>query len=244
MRTEIRVLLVFLGTLLLTAACAAQGQRVNQTAAEPPPAVPAPGVLIPPPTGMRSLTEGIAPIPGHPPVTMSGVVKSVDPVLEMITFQDGRTVKLSRQSKVLQPVDIRTVRPGAQVVVRDALPAGVWSKSLGGSPDAASAAASGKRQRMATVASIDEPNQTVQLTDGTAVRVTPSTEMHLGTAGAALVLADLRPGDELVIVIADDASTPAGTDATAAPSALPRPPASTSPRMASEVMVFRESQTP
>ena len=61
---------------------------------------------------------------------------------------------------------------------------------------------------------------------------------------APLVLADLRPGDELVIVIEDDASTKAATDATATPSAMPRPPASTSPRTASEVVVFREAQTP
>ena len=94
---------------------------------------------------------------------------------------------------------------------------------------------------MATVASVEESDQVVQLTDGTAVRVTPSTHMHLGIAGASIGLADLRPGDELVIVTTDEGAT-TGTDA--APSASPGPSASRSPGTASELMAFRPTWTP
>ena len=93
---------------------------------------------------------------------------------------------------------------------------------------------------MATVEAIDESDQVVQLTDGTAVRMSPSTHVHRGLAGPAIGLADLRPGDELVIVTPDDASTTAGGEP--APSASPG--ATTSPRAPSEVMVFSPAVTP
>lgn len=83
--------------------------------------------------------------------------------------------------------------------------------------------------------------------------------------GKTIVLTDLQPGDELVIVLADegsmpttrsDATSPAGTSAPpgtspppaastpGAPSALPRTAASAPPADASELMVFREVQAP
>jgi len=233
---------IVLALLLFTAACASQSPRsTDESAAKPPPpAVAAPGALDPPPTGMRSLTEDAAPIPGHPPVTMSGALKSVDPKLGTITFQDGRTAMLTKTSEVLVPTSVDTVRPGIPIIVRDALPFGVSSKSPSGSPDAAGTAARGTSQRMATVASVEESDQVVQLTDGTTVRVTSSTHMHLGIAGASIGLADLRPGDELVIVTTGEATT--GTDA--APSASPGPSASRTPGTASELMAFRPTWTP
>ena len=227
--------LIVLAMLLFTTACASQAPRAtgeSATATEPPPAVPAPGAVVPPPTGMRSLTEGAAPIPGHPPVTMSGALKSADPKLGTITFQDGRTAMLTKASEILVPTSVDTVRPGIPIVVRNALPFSL---------DAASTAARGTSQRMATVASVEESDQVVQLTDGTAVRVTPSTHMHLGIAGASIGLADLRPGDELVIVTTDEGAT-TGTDP--APSASPGPSASRSPGTASELMAFRPTWTP
>jgi hypothetical protein len=81
--------------------------------------------------------------------------------------------------------------------------------------------------------------------DGTAIPVTPSTQMHMGTAGKAIVLADLRPGDELVIVMVDAGSTPMTMhDATTGPSALPREATSETPSEAGGLMVFRNPQTP
>jgi hypothetical protein len=209
-----------LTALLFVLGCAAAGRDEHMSQAPPPS-----------PSGAAAL----APISGHPPVTTSGVVASIDPATGIITFQDGRIMKLTEQSTVLQPVEARAVRPGEPVIVRNALPVGVKTTNV--APD--------KRQRMATIASIDEPSQMVRLTDGTAVRVTPSTKMQMGTAGAPLVLAELRPGDELVIVIAEGSPATAGQEASPAPSALPREAAtSPAPSEASQVMVFRQPQAP
>src|SRR5262247_3859331 len=119
MKIELRASPIVLATLLLTAAWAGEAQRVS-AADEPPPGAPAPGAP----------TEGLAPIPGHPPVTMSGRLKSVDTQLGAITFEDGRTAMLSRDSEVLVPSSIDRVQPGIPIVVRNALPVAVWSPSL------------------------------------------------------------------------------------------------------------------
>lgn len=206
-----------LATLLVAVTIIVGCARESQT--PPPP----PSAAAPP----------VAPIPGHPPVTTSGVVASFDPANGVITFEDGRMVKLMERTKMLQPIETRAVRPGEPVIVRNALPVGLKS--------AAAASPSGAReQRMATIAAVDEPNQMVKLTDGTVVRVTPSTKMHMGTAGAPLVLTQLRPGDELVIVMAEPGPVASGQS----PSALPREATATAPRDASEVMVFRQPQAP
>jgi hypothetical protein len=127
---------------------------------------------------------------------------------------------------------------------------------------------------MGTVASVDQQNQTVRLTDGSSVRVSPSTKMRMGAEGATIVLTDLKPGDELIIVLMDapptasgsgspstaapstsagqaspgaSSTTGTGTRATADPSALPRAAVTGSPSDpsdASELMVFREVQAP
>ena len=62
-------------------------------------------------------SAAITPIPGHPPVTETGVVATVDPTTGVLTFQDGRTVQLTPQSRVLtatllQPLDPAAIRPG------------------------------------------------------------------------------------------------------------------------------------
>jgi hypothetical protein len=192
--------------------------------------------------GRLSPRDARTPIPGHPPVTTSGVVASYDPAADIVTFTDGRIMKLTDQSTVLQPVERRAIRPGEQVVVRSALPIGVQS---------AKASAHGKRQRMATVASIDQPNQLVLFTDGSAVRVTADTRMHMGTEGDNVILTDLRPGDELLIVMTGEGTAAPGATG---PSALPRaargpsamvPPGTrTAPDEASELMVFRNQEAP
>src|SRR5262245_50141153 len=134
MKNELRASTIVLGTLLLATACAGQGQRVSEsTTTEPPPAVPPPAAPAPPPTEMRSPSEGLAPIPGHPPVTMSGLLKGVDLKLATITFEDGRTVKLSKESEILEPIVVEKVGPGTPIDVRTAMQRGGWTKALAGS---------------------------------------------------------------------------------------------------------------
>jgi hypothetical protein len=195
MRQTIHSLMLMLVALSLVAACsrAAKSERISQA---PPPA-PAPRAAPVPPGGPG--TVGV--IPGHPPVTTSGVVANFDPDSGLLTFVDGRTVKITDRTKVFPPGHApRSLRPGDRVVVQDALPVGVRTAST--------AAKGNKNQRMGTVRSVDAPNGLVVLTDGNVVHVAPAASVHVGTDGAAMVLADLRPGDELVIVVSD-ASVPA-----------------------------------
>jgi len=243
MRQSIRMLAILIIALAVAAGCsrASRSTRVSSAPPDSGPAVSASQPAMPAPAAAT-------PIPGHPPVTTTGVVAKVDPASGVLIFQDGRAVKLTPQSqvlqpKVMQPVDPAAIRPGARVVVQNALPIGMRTAS-----------ATGKRQRMATVAAVDQQKQTVQMTDGSTARVTPSTNMHKGTDGAALVLADLRPGDEVVIVMMEKvaAGSPAATSGAPTtgtqPSALPSQTvvtgAPSDPSDASELMVFRETEAP
>jgi hypothetical protein len=248
MHTHIRTLGMLTIALALAAGCSttSKSQRVSQ-APSPPPTITTAPPPTPPPAGVPPPPAGPTPIPGHPPVTVSGMVAGLDPATGVLTLQDGRTVRLTDRSKILQPADPRAVQPGDLVVVRDALPIGVRAVSSG--------PGTGKGQRMATVASVDQANQVVRLTDGSSLRVTLATNLHVGTGGEVLLLSDLRSGDELVIVVADEVPMASGAlgggttdamsgrDVPGSPSALPRQGVAaavpTAPAVASELMVFR-----
>src|SRR5438105_7633454 len=237
MQQQTRAVAGFLAAVVLVAGCsrAAREPRVSE-AQTPPPATAA--------------STTVSPLPGHPPVTTSGVVAKFDSTNGVMVFQDGRTVKLTDQSQIVaaktqQPIDPRAIRPGDRVVVQNALPAGL------------SSVAKGKRQRATTVASVDQQNQLVRMTDGSTVRVTPSTRMTMGPGGQTIVLTDLRPGDELIIVMEEvapaSATTTTGTQTsmstgtTGSPSELPRnviTGAPSDPSDASELILFREAQAP
>jgi hypothetical protein len=175
-------------------------------------------------------------------VTETGVVATFDPATRFLAFQDGRAVKLTRQSQLLQPRVLRpldpvAIRPGDHVVVQNALPIGMRTGS-----------SAGKRQHVSTVAAVNQQRQTVQLTDGSVIRVTPSTNMHEGMEGGVLVLTDLRPGDEVIIVM-PTVSTPTTRSPTTGsqPSAAPQTVITGSPSEPSdvnEIMVFRETKAP
>jgi hypothetical protein len=168
---------------------------------------------------------------GHPPVTVSGVVAIFDPATDIFRLDDGRMVKLTSQSKVVVPV-AGAIRAGDVVVLHDVLPIGVQSgvKTL----------AVGQPQRMGTIASVDEDRGLVRLTDGTAVRVNRSTNVHLGAAGSNVALTQVSPGDELVAVLGGNS----GDDAATPPSALAREDAASPAIDAGEVMVFRVPRRP
>src|SRR5262249_26033321 len=57
----------------------------------------------------------------------------------------------------------------------------------------------------------------MQLSDGSIVRVTPATRMHMGATGPTIVLRDVQPGDEIVFVLVNSGAAPGQ-----APSALPQ----------------------
>jgi hypothetical protein len=214
MAYRVRALVVVL-TIALAAGCAGAIPDPLAGAAEAP-AVPLP------------------PIAGHPPVTVTGVVALFDPATDTFRLDDGRMVQLTGRSRVVLPI-ASAIRIGDAIVLHDVLPVGVQSgvKTL----------ALGQPQRMGTIASVDEARGLVTLTDGTAVRVNRSTNVHLGATGSNIALARLSPGDELVAVLGGGdagAVAPVTDDATAPPSALPREDQRVSPAVdADEVMVFK-----
>jgi hypothetical protein len=235
MQHQTRTLAVLLIALVVAAGCARVGdQRVGQPLSFPAsgpfvyaPATPPPApavVVAPAPTPVAVVT----PIPGHPPVDTTGVVKSYDASTRTITFADGRIMKLTDGSRVLKPSEVATVRPGDAVIVRNVLPVAVQTGT---------ATWVGKRQKIGTIAAIDQQNQIVLLTDRTAVRISPAATMKMGSAGQTVMLTELRPGDELVIVLKDPA--PRAGDATAAGSALPREVTTAVVDDADGVMIFR-----
>ena len=228
MQQQTRAVAGFLAAVVLVAGCSRAAREPRVTEAQTPPSATAAPMAV-------------APISGHPPVTTSGVVAKFDSTNGVMIFQDGRTVKLTDQSPIVaaktqQPIEPRAVRPGDRVVVQNALPIGL------------SSVAKGKRQRAATVASVDQQNQLVRMTDGSSVHVTPSTRMTMGPGGQTIVLTDLRPGDELIIVLEEMAPAVSSSSATTgSPSELPRnviTGAPSDPSDASELILFREAQAP
>jgi hypothetical protein len=142
-------------------------------------------------------------------VDATGIVASVDPRTGLITLQDGRVVRVTPGTTVWQPVTVGSVMPGASVFVRNAEP-------LDFRPGTAMPSAS-RSYQMGTVRSYDSATQRVILSDGTIVQLRPGTQATFN--GQPLPMADLRPGDEIIVGL------PAGTSVAAtdpAASALPR----------------------
>lgn len=227
----IRALAVLLMVLMIVVGCSRASRSTRASEAPSYPTTSSAPTAPSTAATTSTTTVDATPIAGHPPITTAGVVAKIDPQAGVLVFQDGRTVKLTDQTKVLAPVDVTAVRPGTRVVVRNAKPVAVPS-----------AKATGKRQKMGTVASVDKDKQIVRLSDGSSVRVSPSTEMHMGMQGVTVVLTDLKPGDERTMP-----QSTAGTSPSPDPSALPRSVitgAPSDPSDASELMVFREVQAP
>jgi hyperosmotically inducible periplasmic protein len=126
----------------------------------------------------------VAAAPDQPTVDVTGVVAHVDPATGTITLQDGRVLRITNQTIVWQPVPIETVRPGAQVLVRSAVPVVVQPGT-------------GSEWSMGTVASVDRARSQLVLTDGTVVRVPPAVNIRRGSE--RLTLEQIVPGSEVVI---------------------------------------------
>jgi len=105
-RTRALALLALVVPLAMGCARAARDQRMSEPAASPP-------------------TVFAPPRPDLPPITASGVVAGYDAATGIVSFEDGRMVKLTSQSRILQTGVTPGLRPGAHVVVQNAVPVGV-----------------------------------------------------------------------------------------------------------------------
>lgn len=183
--------------------------------------------LAPPTQTPTTQAAPVTPAPGHPPVDVSGTIARIDRRNGVITLQDGRMVKLTGRTNVWQPSRMDALYPGAEVFVSNAQPVVPTTGQQTG--DA----------RLGTVLRVDPANALVMLDDGTLVRVSPSTRMHM--AGKNLTLSDLRRGDEIVVRSQPRVLSGAGTGE----SALPRDVAAgTATIDASEIQIMRRVQSP
>jgi hyperosmotically inducible protein len=165
-------------------------------------------------------TVGPAPVTSAPSsVDATGTVAQVDPVRGTITLQDGRVLTTTSQTVVWQPSTLQALRPGAQVIVRGAA-AGGYQPTAAAAPE----------WRMGTVRSVDRANQLLVLTDGTVVRLGPSTNIHRGPD--RLSFDQVVAGSEIVVrTVAVSEGVGSGG------SAMPGPTATTPVLDASEVNV-------
>jgi len=102
-RTRALALLALVVPLAMGCARATRDPRMSEAAASPP-----------------TLLAPAAPV--GPPVTASGVVASYNAATGVVSFEDGRMVRLTRQSRILQTGITPGLRPGAHVVVQNAAP--------------------------------------------------------------------------------------------------------------------------
>lgn len=162
-------------------------------------------VLLPPGTSTTTITTITqqAPVPPPPPppavvsfpapapVSATGTIARTDPLNQTITFQDGRILRVTPTTMVWQQAPaISTLLPGAQVFVRDAMPAGYL-------PSGAAAPAPAGQYVMGTVSRVD--GQQIVLTDGSVVHVASSTPVRVG--GNPVAITHLRAGDEVLIQV-------------------------------------------
>jgi hyperosmotically inducible protein len=142
-------------------------------------------------------------------IEATGTVAQVDAAAGTITLQDGRVLKTNEQTVVWQPSTVGALKPGAQVLVRGAAPAGFQR--------------SGARDwRMGTIGRVDRAANQLVFTDGTVVRVTPSTDIHRG--GEKLTLERLEPGAEVAVRTPSASAAPANTVDASEVSVLWTPP--------------------
>ena len=137
--------------------------------------------------------------PGQP-VDVTGTVAQFDRQNGVITFQDGRAVQLNSQSAVYQaapgastqsgnpsawqPVLAASIQPGSQIYVHNA-------QMLSMAPAQPNVAGA----HVGVVKYVDPPDGLIALTDGSYVKVLPSTQVQSG--GRTLQLSDIKKGDHV-----------------------------------------------
>jgi hypothetical protein len=183
------------------------GQPVALDAVQPG----ATAVVLPSPTtSVTTVTQPLhvtplpAPVivPGPPvvigpaPVNATGTIAFTDAANNTITFQDGRVVRVGPNTTVTQQAPaVGSLQPGARVSVRDAMPIAYLPS---GTPYAA-----GTQYMMGTVSRVEPASQQVVLSNGAVVHVGPAAVVRSGNAGTSL--AQLRPGDEIVVQVMNPA---------------------------------------
>jgi hyperosmotically inducible periplasmic protein len=153
-----------------------------------------------------------SPVPaGSARVDATGSVASVEPASGTLVLADGRVVRVTDGTVIWQATTVQSLRPGTQVLIRGGQQAGVEGR----------VASAPIGWRMGTIRTIDRASGQLVLTDGTVVRVTPSTIVQRGSE--RLTVDALQPGWEIVVRVPPAPSVDASQiDVVWAPTALTR----------------------
>src|SRR5262245_63090809 len=138
-------------------------------------------------TSSTTLPQSSPHLASTTPIDATGSVAAVEAGTGTLTLADGRVVRASDTTTIWQTSSIEALQPGAQVLIRNGAPTGVESSSTGRTGE----------WRMGTVSRVDHIDNQVILTDGTVVKVTPSTVLQKGTE--PLTFDKLQPGWEIVV---------------------------------------------
>ncbi len=172
--------------------------------------------VVTPPAAPAAAGMGV--VPGQPPVDVHGVVRAYDPQTRIVTFDDGRVVRVHPGS-IWQRVPGDAIQPGRHIYARNAEPLTIQSSVP------ASQAGS---WRFGTVERVDVANGELYLNNGDVVAVNPSTPLTMN--GQPMTLAQIRPGAQIAVRM-PETTTIGQTQSAASGSALPRsviaPPAAT-----------------
>jgi hypothetical protein len=145
-------------------------------------------------TGSGATPSAAAPATSRPatggaPIDATGRVAAVEPTTGTLTLADGRMLRLGEGAAIWQSSTLQALTPGSQVLIRNAMPAGIGGRE----------ASAARGWRMGTVSSVDRGAGQVVLSDGSVVRVTPSTVVQRGAE--RLSLDALQPGWEVVVSV-------------------------------------------
>ena len=137
-------------------------------------------------------TSTVPPVNPPPPgagarVDATGSVAAVEPTSGTLTLADGRVLRMGEGTVLWQASTLDALKPGTEVLIRNAAPAALRGRDASTPAD----------WRMGTVSRVDRSAGQVVLTDGTLVRVTPSTVVQRGSE--RLALDALQPGWEIVV---------------------------------------------
>ena len=163
-------------------------------------------------------------VSNHPPVDAAGTIARIDRQAGLVTFEDGRVMKMAPGSDVWQSSQVDRLQPGMYVLIREAHPV-AFQSSLGD-------------QRFGRVRHVDAASNTVVLYDGTVVRLNPRTKFRMGQE--TVTITDLRPGDQVIVSVHPPAA--------AVGSALPREAvavsAGTATIVSDDIQIIRRPQAP
>src|SRR5262249_19559314 len=197
--------------------------QIQVASTTPPSVVSTPPASAAPPTVTATSASSSA-AAGQAPVDVTGTVARYDAQTAIVTLEDGRMVRISSTASVWQAQRAADIRPGQQLYIRNGVPVGVQAAvPVGVPPSVVQSAAS--TWHYGTVSRVDIANNTLYLTDGTAVQIQPATRLEVN--GQPIALSQIQPGAQVAVLLPAAATSTLPPTSSAGANALPRSAAGT-----------------